>query len=129
MSTQGQTPWCLSAGGGSSRNSIALKKCSTNGILRELFTLDNKGRLKSLRYKKFCVEPIDKTAFSQLHLRRCSKSKTSWLLDSRGHFLANGSKAAFSVSMIEGEGKIPFLSSMVEQNEDLIQEWKAIQRD
>lgn len=132
MSTQGQTPWCLSTGRhqDGARNKIELKECSANGNLRELFRFDKKGRLRSLRYKSYCVESMDSTTeFSPLQKKKCSTSKTSWLLDSRGHFLANGSKAAFSVSMIEGEGKIPFLSSLMEENEHVIQEWQLIRSD
>ena len=132
VSTQGQTSWCLLTGRhqDGARNKIELKECSANGILRELFRFDKKGRLRSLRYKSYCVEPIDNnTAFSPLQMQKCSTSKTSWLLNSSGHFWANGSKFALSVSMMEGDGKIPLLSSLVDENENVIQKWKLTHRD
>ena len=132
VSTQGQTSWCLATGRNKDglKNKIELEECSADGILREFFRFDKKGRLRSLRYKSYCIEPIDSTmAFSPLQMQKCSTSKTSWLLDSSGHFWANGSKAALSVSMIEEDGKVPFLSSLVEEKGNVIQEWKLIRRD
>ncbi|GFH53370.1 hypothetical protein CTEN210_09846 [Chaetoceros tenuissimus] len=131
MSMQGQISWCLATGRNKdgAKNKIELEECSADGILREFFRFDKKGRLRSLRYKSYCIEPIDgTTAFSPLQMQKCSKSKTSWLLDSSGHFWANGSKVALSVSMIEGDVKVPFLS-LVEEKENIIQEWKLTRRD
>lgn len=132
VSTEGQASLCLSTGRHQDglRNKIELKECSANGILREFFTFDKRGRLRSLRYKKYCVEPMKSTTgFSQIQMQKCSTSKTSWFLDSKGHFLANGSKAALTVSMIEGNVKNPFLSSLIEENENVTQEWNRIHRD
>lgn len=122
----GSVTLCLSAGYGKNWKSIKVVPCSSPTPSHEIFRFDRKKRLRSKRFRKYCLAPsrddaIDNT-MHPLTLVRCKQTKDSWLRTIDGYWTLSGSKKGITIGSFEYE-QVPYLSDVDTSSQ--LQQWKT----
>jgi hypothetical protein len=115
---------CLSAGDMQQWTSIRPIECTSTTSFHEQFKFDSKGRLRSRRFKNYCLAPENGQlrSLAELQLVHCKFAKSSWIKSNDGTFTISGSNLGLTIAEAEEDHGAPFLYDI--RQDQFQQRWK-----